>query len=75
MIKKGETISCSMCKKEIFRAREDIPFGAAMRSDQLEFMSGEPVPYHSKMACPECWIVFISISTMSKETILPEGVV
>ena len=60
-----------MCEKEIYRAREDIPPGSAMKSAFLEFMDGSPVPYQSKMACPECWIVFVSISTDTRETILP----
>lgn len=70
MIKKGETIRCCMCKKEIYRAREDIPFQADMKSSYLEFMDGKPVPHMAKMACPNCWIVFRSISTETRETIL-----
>jgi hypothetical protein len=68
VIKKGEAISCCMCHKEIFRAREDIPFGAQMKSTLLEFMDGEPVPYGSEMVCPNCWVEFWSISTVTKQT-------
>ena len=70
MIKKGETISCEMCEKEIYRARVDIPYGATMKSDCLEFMDGTPLPYQAKMACPECWILYRSISTETRKTIL-----
>jgi len=69
MIKKGETISCCMCSKEIYRAREDIPPMAPMKSSYLEFMNGEPVPMHAKQVCPNCWIMFRSISTETRQTI------
>jgi len=69
MIKQGETISCCMCSKEIFRARKDIPFGADLKSDYLEFVDGKPVPFNSPTACPNCWVMFRSISTETRRTI------
>jgi hypothetical protein len=70
MIRKGETIECCMCHKEIYRAREDIPPKSPMSSSFLEFMNGEPVPKHAKQACPNCWIMFRSISTETRQTII-----
>ena len=70
MIKQGETIKCCMCCKEIFRAREDIPFGAEMKSSYLEFMDGTPLPHMAVKACPNCWIKFRSISTETRQTIV-----
>jgi len=70
MIKKGEMISCCMCKKEIYRAKEDIRYAADLKSSYLEFIDGTPVPPNSKMACPNCWIVFCSISTNTRQTII-----
>jgi hypothetical protein len=70
MIKKGDTIRCCMCKKEIYRAREDITFKAPLKSSYIEFIDGSPIPHHSEMSCPNCWIKFNSISTDTRETIL-----
>lgn len=69
MIKQGETISCCMCSKEIFRARKDIPHGAPLMSEYLELMNGDPVPFQAPTACPNCWVLFKSISTETKKTI------
>lgn len=69
-IKKGETIRCCMCHKEIYRARQDIPFMAPMASELLEFMDGTPVPFKAETACPNCWIRFRSISTETRQTII-----
>jgi hypothetical protein len=70
MIKEGETISCCMCKAEIYRARIDIPYGTALLSEYLELMDGTPVPKFSRTACSNCWIMFSSISTETRQTIL-----
>lgn len=70
MIRKGETIECCMCHVEIFRAREDIPPQAPLKSSYLEFMDGQPVPFQAKKACPNCWILFSSISTETRKTII-----
>jgi len=70
VIKKGESISCCLCKKEIYRAREDIIENASMKSAYLESMDSSPLNKFSKMACPNCWVMFRSISTETKKTIL-----
>lgn len=69
-IKKGEAIKCCLCNKEIYRARQDIPYMAPMASELLEFMDGSPVPFRSEKACPNCWVKFRSISTETHQTIL-----
>jgi len=70
MIEKGQTITCPACKKEVYRAREDISYGANMASKYLEYMDGAPVKKYTKMACPNCWIIYRSISTKNRELIL-----
>lgn len=69
-IKKGDEIVCCMCKRVIYVAAADIPSGSPLRSKFLLFADGKPVPEHSPQACPECWILFRSISTETRETIL-----
>jgi DNA-directed RNA polymerase subunit RPC12/RpoP len=68
-IKQGETIRCKMCGVEIYKARVDIPYGAPLKSEYLELMDGKPVPFGAQMACPNCWVMFRSISTKTRQTI------
>jgi hypothetical protein len=70
MIKAGASIRCCMCKKIIFVAAEDIPHGAPMASRLLRKPDGEVVKKNAVKSCPECWIMFRSISTETAETII-----
>jgi len=69
-IKRGDKIFCSACKKHILTALNDVPANTVISSKDFTYADGTVVPHRAKMVCQHCWILYMSISAKTKQTIL-----